>query len=64
MKRDTFTPKTVSKVAARGPGTKGVLPRYVAKGNSKKVAYTRELWPGEVYGDFNDKDELIGVEIL
>ncbi|TXH44892.1 MAG: DUF2283 domain-containing protein [Desulfurellales bacterium] len=59
-----WNPKRVDTKQPKGPGTKSVLPRYVAIGNHKKVAYTKELWPGRVFGEFDADDELIGVEIL
>jgi hypothetical protein len=59
-----LTDKTVAKTPARGPRTKGALPRYVAIGNSKKKPVKRNvLIPARVYADYDINGELIGVEI-
>jgi hypothetical protein len=63
-----FLPKRVETKAPRGPGTKGVLPRYVSLGNAKKVAKRWDLMPalmpGRVFADFSEDGELIGVEVI
>jgi uncharacterized protein YuzE len=41
-----------------------VFPRYVAVGNSRKVASRVPLLEGQVYADFDADGNLIGVEIL
>jgi hypothetical protein len=62
--KPAFNPRNIERKQPRGPGTKGVLPRYVAIGNSRKVATTQELIPGRVYADFDAGGELIGVEVV
>lgn len=56
--------KTVQKSPSRGPGTKGVLPRYVAIGNNKKVDHSEWLIDGRVAADYDANGELIGVEVI
>lgn len=56
----------------RSPGRKprsagrtcGVLPRYVAIGNARKVVKTNVLIPGRVYADYDIDGELIGIEVI
>lgn len=58
-----FSPKSVETKVPQGPVTRGVFPRYVAVGNSKrKPDERRDLFDGRVFGEFAD-GELIGVEI-
>lgn len=62
--KPAFNPKQVSTKTPRGSGTNGVLPRYVAIGNHRKVARTEPLIEGRVYADYDAKGELIGVEVI
>lgn len=64
MKRSTFYPRIIPHKKPQGPRVKGVLPRYVAVGNAKKVHETREVWEGRVFVDLDANGNLIGVEII
>lgn len=64
MKPDKFTPKTVSRNPAVGPGTKGVLPFYKAVSNSKaKAAEIRDVFEGCVFVHLDADGRRLGVEI-
>lgn len=70
-KPDTFRPKVVSTKQPRGPGTKSVLPRYVAIGNYKGKRtcvdvgdYIPKFGCGRLILDFSTDGQWVGVEII